>query len=376
MRKTLLERIEIELPFIIKRIDENMTVFKETYPKAASKHNIYEEVPNACWTNGFWTGLLWLAYEMTQDDKYKEFALAQLPGYEKRLNERIVIDHHDMGFLFTPTAIAPFKLFGDTYAKELALRAADELIGRYHDKAGIIQAWGNLSDPSERGRMIIDCNMNLPLLYWATEVTDNPIYKDIAYTHARQASKYILRADDSTYHTYYMDPETGDPVRGATAQGYSDDSCWARGQAWAVLGFMLSYNYTQDKTFLETAKRTADYFLKYIPEDNVVYWDLFFTSGDEPRDTSSNAIVVCGLLELAAALGDEGTFYYDAAVKLMLALFDEPYLVYRMDGTNGILGHSVYNKRGNQGVEECSMWGDYFFVEAIRRFRGPWKSYW
>ena len=152
---------------------------------------------------------------------------------------------------------------------------------RYFEKAGIIQAWGKLDRPSQRGRMIIDCRMNLPLLYWATEETRKPEYRRAAISHAQQSARYLIREDSSTYHTYYMDVESGEPRFGQTSQGYADHSCWSRGQAWAIYGMPLSYAYTKEETRAHDAERVTNYYLNRSPEDYVCYWDLIFTEGQE-----------------------------------------------------------------------------------------------
>src|SRR5699024_7034845 len=131
--------------------------------------------------------------------------------------------------------------------------AADVLMRRYNETAKIFQAWGELSDKEQQGRMIIDCNMNLPLLYFASNETGDPRYREAAKNHVKLAQKYLIREDYSTFHTYYMDIETGNPRFGATAQGYADDSCWARGQAWGIYGFPISFTHTGDATLLESS---------------------------------------------------------------------------------------------------------------------------
>ena len=135
-------------------------------------------------------------------------------------------------------------------AKNSAIKAADCLLERWKPKGEFIQAWGNIHD-NAMYRLIIDCMLNLPLLYWATDVTGDAKYREIATKHAKTCRSVIIRPDGTTYHTYYFDPETGAPLRGVTHQGFSDDSCWARGQAWGIYGFALSYAYTKNDVFIE-----------------------------------------------------------------------------------------------------------------------------
>lgn len=199
-------------------------------------------------------------------------------------------------------------------------------MGRYFDKAKIIQAWGDLSDPENRGRMIIDCCMNLPLLYWAAEITGDKKYFKAAKNHANQAAEYIIREDASSFHTFYMDVETGEPRFGKTAQGFSDNSCWARGQAWGIYGFALSYKYTNDIKLIELDEKVANYFLNRLPQDCICCWDLIFTGGAQERDSSAAAIAACGLLELSKHLPLEDIMkkiYENAAVNIVKSLAED-----------------------------------------------------
>lgn len=365
--------IDSAIDHVIKKIDQNLDYFKDKYPAAASFNQVYPITENVCWTNSFWTGMLWLAYEVTGDNKYRQVAEKHIDSFRERLEKRIVIDHHDLGFLYSLSCVASYKLTGSNKAKETALMAADHLIGRYHEKAQIIQAWGDLNSSEESGRMIIDCNMNLPLLYWASEVTGDDKYRVIAQNHIKQAAKYIVRDDYSTHHTYFMDPVTGDPLRGETFQGYADDSCWARGQAWGIYGFLFSEPYVDSPDLVNISSRIADYFLSHLPEDKVCYWDLAFTEGDEERDSSSAAIAVCGLLELVKYKCDEK--YISAAYDILESLYNN-YRVEIESDANGVLKHAVYHKKGNNGVNESCIWGDYFYFEALVRLKKEWKQYW
>ena len=202
-----------------------------------------------------------------------------------------------MGFVFIPSCVAAYKLEGNEQAKEAAIKAAEHLCTRYHDKGKFIQAWGNVNDPNAY-RLIVDCLLNIPLLYWAAEVTGDKRFDEIAYQHFKTTIEVCCREDASTFHTYYFDVETGLPKKGVTAQGASDDSAWARGQTWGIYGPMLTYIYKKDEKALQTFKATTNYFLNHLPEDYIAYWDLQYTDGDgEPKDSSAAAIALCGILE-------------------------------------------------------------------------------
>jgi len=365
--------------WVLGRIDRGLPRYVDTFPAPASQALRYVAIPNEDWTASFWTGMVWLAYEITGDEKYRAAAERQLPSYKKRLELLIAIDTHDLGFLYSLSAVAAYRLAGNAEARTMALQAADLLAERYYPEAEIIQAWGDLNDPEQRGRMIIDCLMNLPLLYWASQETGDARYASMARRHGMQSARYLVRDDDTSYHTYYMDPRTGEPRYGNTHQGYADDSCWARGQAWGIYGFALSYVYTGDDAFLRAAKRLADYFLTRLPEDGVVYWDLVFVDGKEQeKDSSAAAIAVCGLLELAKRLpvGDPDKDKYAAAAVAMLSALTERYTTKAHPEADGLLLHGVYNKPRGWGVDECMIWGDYFYFEALVRLRADWRLYW
>lgn len=370
--------VEKAIDHVLAKIDQSLDEFTDFFPDSNSENQVYKPIENVEWTTSFWTGMLWLAYEWTVDEKYRKVAEKQLDSFVERLEKRIEVDHHDLGFLYSLSCVNAYQLTGNEKAKETAIKAADLLITRYYDKAGIIQAWGNLNDPAERGRMIIDCNMNLPLLYWASEVTGDKKYHQIAETHVKQAAKYIVREDASTFHTYYMDPETGEPLYGNTRQGYSDDSCWARGQAWGIYGFPLSYSYTNDWSLIELTKKITNYYLNRIPEDYICYWDLIFTEGEEERDSSAAAITVCGLLELTKylPLTDEEKRLYENAALLMIESLYKNYRTEIDSEANGILKHAVYYKGGGRGIDESCIWGDYYYFEALIRLAKDWKKYW
>ncbi len=362
---------------VLAKIDGNLEVFKNKVPASASNNLVYEAIDNTYWTSSFWSGMLWLAYEITGDSKYCLIAEEQLKLHRKRLEERIKIDTHDLGFLYTLSAVASFKLTGNEGAKDLALTAAKHLSGRYWEGAGIIQAWGEMDNPEEQGRMIIDCLLNLPLLYWASEVTGNVRYREMAYNHACQNARYIVRKDASTFHTFFLDVDTGQPVGGKTHQGFADDSCWARGQSWGIYGFPLSYRYTGDWKLIEVAKRLSNYFLNRLPEDHVPYWDLIFDGGVE-RDSSAAAITSCGLLELSRhlPLADSSKRIYENAALTILSSLTDGYTTKDVPHSNGVLLHGLQHKPKGLGVDECCIWGDYYYFEALVRVVKDWKPYW
>ncbi|QEN04467.1 glucuronyl hydrolase [Thiospirochaeta perfilievii] len=361
------------ISYCIERINKNLNTFHgDKFPMASTEDGKYKVTSNNCWTGGFWTGMLWLAYEWTGDNKYRQEAESHIEIYRERLEKRVVIDHHDMGFLYIPSCVAAWKLTKNSYAKETALLAADVLLKRYHKKAGIIQAWGDLDDPTQRGRMIIDCTMNVPLLFWAYEETQDEKYLIPAQNHLDQSVKYLIRDDNTTYHCYHFDVKTGEPLHGSTAQGAGDNSCWARGQAWGVYGFALAYEHYPKEIFLEKSKDIFNYYINNLPEDLIPYWDLSFKKGEEERDSSSAAISVGGLLLLSKVLGEE---YNDYAKKITNSLIKN-YTTKEYPEQHGLLMHSVYSKPHGQGVDESTLWGDYFYLENLLNMSMDRVSYW
>jgi unsaturated chondroitin disaccharide hydrolase len=376
--KQQLEWLQPQIHFVLNKTRQNEQEFEYLVPPAASVHQIYKPEENIDWTASFWVGMLHLAKELTNGNEFDESIAKQMQSFRKRLDNETELETHDLGFLFTLSAMANYKITHNEDSEEMAMEAADLLMKRYSKKAKIIQAWGDLSNPDERGRMIIDGLMNLPLLYFASEVTGDSSYKEAAYNHAKQTQKYIVRPNYTTFHTYFFDTETGEALYGKTAQGYSDDSCWARGQAWGIYGFTLSYLYTGDLSFLESAKHVADYFLDNLPKDNVCYWDLVFNDGSkQERDSSAAAIAVCGLLELAKQLPitDEKVAHYQEAAKAIMKSLAKSYTTLGTN-SNGLLLHGVYDKNSDKGVDECMIWGDYFYMEALIRLSQSWYKYW
>lgn len=361
---------------------QNLPLFTHVCQNHSSVNDIYSACENDQWTCGFWPGEIWLSYELTGDAAFRDAALVLVDSFMDRIVNKVEVDHHDMGFLYSPSCVAAYKLTGSETGKKAAILAADQLISRFQEKGQFIQAWGKLG-AANNYRYIIDCLLNVPLLYWATETTGDEKYADIAHHHVTTCLANSIRPDGSTYHTFFMDPVTGGPVRGATCQGYKDDSCWARGQAWGVYGTALSYRYTKRPEYLDAFRRVLAYYIERLPGDLVPYWDMTFISGDkEPRDSSSASIVVCGLLEAAKYVGKEEAAQYKAIAAQMLGSVVKHYAVKEGPAGIGLVRHGTYSKKSPyntctpEGVDECVSWGDYFYMEALTRFVRDWELYW
>lgn len=370
------------LDFAVRQLKDNLGEFTYSFKKAYSENGFYQPTPNVNWTTGFWTGQLWLAYEWSRDDAFAKAGSIQAESFLKRIEDKVEVDHHDMGFLYSPSCVAAYKLAGDEIGKKAAIKAADQLISRFQPVGQFIQAWGPMNQP-ENYRFIIDCLLNLPLLYWASEETNDTKYRDIAEKHIHTAIANVIREDYSTWHTFFMNMETGEPDHGATCQGYRDGSAWARGQAWGVYGCALAYRYTKREEYVEDFKHVTGYFLDHLPDDLVPYWDLEFTDGSgEPKDSSSASIAACGMLEMANYLPEEEAAYYRSIAKKIMESVVTGYAVKEDTKSNGLVLHSTYSKKSPyntctpEGVDECNIWGDYFYLEALIRLSIDWNPYW
>lgn len=382
------QEIKDGLCFSMKQIVRNLLNFTYQFEKAYSEKNFYEPVENTDWTAGFWTGQIWLAYEYAKAcgdpgaDALCRAGEIQVESFLNRIEKKIAVEHHDMGFLYSPSCVAAYKLTGSQRAREAAILASRQLITRYQPNGQFIQAWGGMDEP-ENYRLIIDCLLNLPLLYWASEETGEEIFRDIAIKHTHTAMRHVIREDFSTWHTFYFDSLTGAPKQGATCQGYRDGSTWARGQAWGIYGSALAYKYTKKEDYIEIFKGVTDYFLRHLPKDMVAYWDLEFTDGDEqPRDSSSASIAACGMLEMCNYLKDEEAAAYQRYARQIMKSLYEGYAVKNPADSNGLVlhstysNHSPYNTCNHYGVDECNSWGDYFYMEALTRLHRQWDTYW
>lgn len=318
--------------------------------------------------------MLWLAYEWTKEKNFLDRAMANIDSFQTRLDDHFVLDHHDIGFLYSLSAGAGYKITGDEHCKQEVIQAADVLLARFQEKGEFIQAWGAYGDPQEY-RLIIDSLLNLPLLFAATQLSGEPRYAEAASKHYQTVRKTVIKNDATTFHTYYFDPETGQPSHGATHQGNSDQSIWARGQSWAILGLPLNESYLHSQPFPENYPQIVEVFLAHLPADLVPYWDFDFNDQHPAeKDSSALAIAACGLLE-AEKMGA----YPDAKkiAKGMLYQLGEHYAASQVPENEGLLLHGVYAHAEGKGIDEPNLWGDYFYLEGLIRLALPdWQRYW
>lgn len=335
----------------------------------------YVPEDNALWTCAFFPGMMYLAYEHTGDTQFLAHAEEYLDSFTARLDNNIHITH-DLGFLYTLSSVALYKLTGNMRAKALALRAAQMLAARYNEKGRYIQAWGEYGVGTPYVKIIVDTMLNLPLLFWASEATGDRRYAQIAAAHAHTCADYLVREDFSSFHSYLMDPATGKAIEGRTHQGFHDDTTWARGQGWVVTGFALAYRYTKEPRFLEVSRKAAEVFIQNLPADFVPYWDFAFNDRvPDLRDSSAAAIFTCGLLELADLTEKDdpsGAARYRAVARTVVRGLYDHYFLHDPDRL-GVLTDAIYHRVHGP---TCTIWGDYFFYETLIRLQKDWQRYW
>lgn len=319
------------------------------------------------WTNGFWGGMMWLMYHETGKERYKEIANILEDKLDECLDNFYGL-HHDVGFMWLPTSVTNYKVTKNPKSRKRGLHVATLLAGRYNPVGEFIRAWNDGGEEDTRGWAIIDCMFNIPLLYWATEETNDPRFKQIAMKHADTVMKEFVRPDGSVNHIVEFDPFNGGVVKTHGGQGYGNGSSWTRGQAWGLYGFLMSYKHTGKEEYLNTSKRIANYFIANIPEDGIIPVD--FRQPKEPKweDSTAAAIASCGLIEIAKQVPElEKDMYMKAAIKLLKTLDSK-----RCDWTKDcdcILNNctAAYHRTEHHFN---IIYGDYYFMEAIFKLKG------
>lgn len=364
---------------VAKKIKEKLTVVAQRskgilpYTTINGKFDDWTEKDLCWWTNGFWGGMMWQLYKATNLELFKEIAVEN----EEKLDRNFIIYRgldHDNGFKWLPTAVADYRMTGNEQSKNRGLLAANLLSGRFNPTGNYIRAWNDNGDGANSGWAIIDCMMNLPLLYWASAEINDPRFKHIAEAHANTAMKYFVREDGSVNHIVEFNSQTGEFVKTYGGQGYAEGSTWTRGQAWAVYGFTLSYMHTKDINYLNTAIKTADYFIKHIPENFLIPIDFNQPTDCTWEDSTATAIVSCGLLELKKYVSaDLQKKYHDAAMLLITTLFEKR--CNWDDSCDNILEKcsSAYHVDEH---EFSIIYGDYYFIEAIWKITGDELFIW
>ncbi len=314
------------------------------------------------WTNGFWGGMMWQLYSLTGDDLYKETAVKLEDKLDAVLMKWDGLDH-DNGFKWLPTSVASYRLTKNPDSYNRAILAANNLAGRFNLAGNFIRAWNDWGEDDHRGWAIIDCMMNLPLLYWASEETKDPRFKQIAVAHANTAQRCFVREDGSVNHIVEFDPFTGEMVRSYGGQGYEVGSSWTRGQGWGLYGFTLSYIHTGDEKYLNTARRIAHYFIANTPESGLIPVDFRQPADCTWEDSTAAAVAACGLIELSKhTTGRDSELYLNAALK-MLKVLDKSRCSWSPDIDN--LLEKCTAAYHDKEHEFAIIYGDYYFMEAV-----------
>jgi unsaturated chondroitin disaccharide hydrolase len=339
-------------------------LFPSTYPFITTTAGAWETTGAKKWTSGFFPGSLWFLYQQTADPQWEAKAQDWQAGIT---SQQYNTSTHDVGFMIFTSFGNSYRLRGNDADRQVLLAAAHSLAARFSPVVGCLKSWdGGVSD----FKVIIDNMMNLELLFWAAKHGGDPAWYDMAVSHALKTIADHLRADGSTYHLVNYHPLTGAVQSRGTVQGFADESTWARGQAWALYGFTMTYRETSDARFLQAARLTADYFIQHLPSDSVPYWD-FQAPGIpyEPRDSSAAAIAASGLLELQGLEPDarRHRLYLDSAKKILTGLSSSAYLAAGTP-TEAILLQGALNKPHGR-FDTGLIFGDYYFLEALLRYR-------
>ncbi len=355
----------------------------------------YDRTPASAWTSGFWPGLLWLGYREENEDRLKQLAAECEFMQDEALHEFSKL-HHDTGFMWVLSSVASYKLTGNERSKQRALQAAAILAGRFNPAGKYIRAWNSFVWQGEKhneGWAIIDCMMNISLLYWAAQETEDPRFRHIAMSHADTVLQHFIRPDGSVHHIVCFNPETGEKEGALGGQGHSPDSAWARGVAWAIYGMAISYFYTGEERYLHASRQTAHYFIANLPDDRIPHWDFRLparenASGEDreeqtkqsdnlsiPRDASAAAAAACGMLLLEELLPPEqGAMYGMNAVRLLQAL-DEHCADYT-EQSEAIIHHATGSYPTGKNIDVPLIYGDYFYAEGLARLLGKRQLFW
>jgi rhamnogalacturonyl hydrolase YesR len=318
------------------------------------------------WTSGFFPGELWFLYEYTKNKDWKIQAQNFTANIER---EKTNATTHDMGFKIYCSFGNGYRLTNDPHYKDVIIESARTLSTRFNAKAGVIRSWDHHKEQWDFP-VIIDNMMNLELLFAAAKLSGESSFYKIAIMHANTTMKNHYRADHSSYHVVDYDTATGQVRKKQTAQGYADESAWARGQSWGLYGFTMCYRFTKDKRYLIQAEQIASFILKHpnLPKDLVPYWDYNAPNiPNEPRDVSAASIIASALYELSI-YSKNGRNYRKTADKIIQNLTDH----YRSplgENKGFILLHSTGSKPANSEVDVPLIYADYYYLEALLRMK-------
>ena len=347
---------------------------KLPYTTIEGTHDDKKEKNISWWTNGFWGGMMWLMYEATGNEEFRKTAERSEDLLDGALFQYKKL-HHDVGFMWHLTSGANYRLTGNEKSGARNFFAATSLFSRYNISGDFIRAWNKGTwGASTDGYSIIDCLMNLPLLYWASEEVEDERFKKIAMRHMDMAMRDHIREDGSVNHIVNHEVDKVGVVNVLAGQGYSETSCWSRGLAWAVYGSVISYIHTGRESYLEAAKKTANYFIEHCKKTDYLPV-IDFAAPDTPvyYDSTAGVCTACGLLEIAKYVSEEKSRYYtEEAIKILKAC-DKHFCNYEVsEDALVLMGSERYPHTDNamKGVHIPIIYGDFFFVEAMCKLRG------
>ena len=342
---------------------------KVRIPKTIDKLGRMVYIPIDDWCSGFFPGSLCYLYQLTNDKSW----LLQSRRFTEALDSiQYLTWHHDVGFMIGSSYLNIYRLSPNKAYKKAIIQTAKSLCTRFRKKAGVIQSWNvDRGWQSKRGwtcPVIIDNMMNLELLFEATRLSGDSTYWKVAVSHANKTLENQFRKDGSCYHVVDYDPNNGAVLHRQTAQGYADNSAWARGQAWAVYGYTVCYRYTHDRKYLDQAVKTLNFVMQNpnLPDDLIPYWDFDAPNiPNEPRDVSSAACIASALYEMNNYLPDNG--YTSLADRIIRSLSSPEYRAPL--GKNGcfLLMPSVGSIPHNNEIDVPLNYADYYFLEALTR---------
>ena len=339
------------------------TQYPRNAPQTGGKWGL---VGSSDWTSGFFPGCLWLAYEKSGDTVFRNAAQRWTASLE---GQKTNTGTHDVGFMINCSFGNGHRLLKTSSYLPILQTAAQSLSTRYKPLAGIIDSW-DFAPYNTGWEEIIDNMMNLELLFSVAANGGSVTYRTMAQSHAEKAMANHFRPDSSTFHVVRYSMSTGAMTSQETRQGYSNESCWSRGQAWAVYGFTMAYRYTKDTRFIAAAKKAAGYYIKHLPADRVPFWDFNapgIPADTVPRDVSSSAVVASGLLELCKYVGaPDSAIYFDTAVSLIKGLWAPEYR--GLSTQASILNHSTGSRKEGHDVDMGIIYADYYFLEALLRY--------
>ncbi len=366
--------IEENVTFASKQYSLQMTIIEKSgqvlNPKTIIDGKLKYIRPQE-WTSGFFPGSMWYLYELSGEEKWKELGVKYTEAIEEVKN---LTSHHDVGFMIGCSFGNALRLTGNEAYKDVIVQAAKSLSTRFRPVAGIIQSWNvTIGWQAERGwecPVIIDNMMNLELLFDATKFSGDSSFYQIAVSHADKTLEHHFRPDLTTWHVVDYSLEDGSVRNKHTAQGYAHESTWARGQAWAVYGFVICYRETGDTKYLERAEKAFNVVANHpnMPEDGIPYWD--YDAPDIPdtfRDASSAAIMASALYEMATYRNRE--YYKGWADKIMGSLSGPDYRASVGENGNFLLKHSVGSIPHGSEIDVPLNYADYYFLEALKRKR-------